>query len=192
MHEQKRVDVKVWDPLIRLLHWSLVASFFSAYFSEEDLLDLHVYAGYLVLGLVIFRVVRGFVGSRHARFSDFVRPPAVVIDYLRDVVTFRARRYLGHNPAGRVMVVVLLVMLFLICVSGLVLYGADESAGPLAAMMAGVGEFWIDALEEVHEFLANFTLLLVLFHVIGVLLATRQHHENLVYSMITGYKRRLE
>ncbi len=192
MHEQKRVDVKVWDPLIRLLHWSLVASFFSAYFSEEDLLDLHVYAGYLVLGLVIFRVVRGFVGSRHARFSDFVRPPAVVIDYLRDVVTFRARRYLGHNPAGGVMVVVLLVMLFLICVSGLVLYGADESAGPLAAMMAGVGEFWIDALEEVHEFLANFTLLLVLFHVIGVLLATRQHHENLVYSMITGYKRRLE
>ena len=190
MNEQDQV--KVWDPLVRLFHWTLVLSFFIAYFTEEELLDLHVYAGYLVLGLVMFRLVWGFVGSQHARFKEFVYPPATVLSYIKQVVAFRAPRCLGHNPAGGAMIVTLLVMLTLTCITGLALYGGDEFSGPLAGMMAGVGEFWVEVLEELHEFFANFTLFLVFLHVAGVIVASLQHHENLVRSMVTGYKRKQE
>lgn len=190
MNEQDQI--KVWDPLVRLFHWTLVLSFFIAYFTEEDLLDLHVYAGYVVLGLVAFRLAWGFVGSQHARFKEFVCPPATVLSYIKQVVTFRAPRYLGHNPAGGAMIIALLVMLILTSITGLALYGGEELSGPLAGMMAGVGEFWIEVLEELHEFFANFTLFLVFFHVVGVIVASLQHHENLIRSMVTGYKKKGE
>ena len=181
-------EVTVWDPLVRLFHWSLVSAFFIAYFTEDDLLDLHVYAGYLIGGLLVFRLLWGFVGSRHARFSDFVKSPAEVIAYLKSIFTLHPKRYLGHNPAGGAMVIALLVSLVMVTVSGIALYGIEESAGPLAASLSGAGEFWEDVVEEVHEFFANFTVLLVVLHVAGVLLAGLQHKENLVKSMIHGRK----
>jgi len=180
--------VRVWDPLVRLFHWSLVTAFFVAYFTEDDLLTPHVYAGYLIMGLLAFRLIWGFVGSRHARFSDFVRRPRVVIDYLKSIRSGHPRRYIGHNPAGGAMVIALLTSLLLTTVTGIAIYGAGESAGPLAASLAGVGDFWADVLEEVHEFLANLTILLVAIHVTGVIVASRQHKENLVRAMIDGRK----
>ena len=182
-------QVKVWDPLVRIFHWSLVAAFFTAYFTEDDLLKLHVLAGYTVLGLVLWRLLWGVVGTRHARFSDFVRAPATVTGYLKDIVAQRAKRYLGHNPAGGAMVIALLVALILTSVTGLAVYGADKSAGPLAGLLAGIGETGVDVFEEVHEFFANFTLVLVFAHVAGVLAASWQHRENLVRAMFTGFKR---
>ncbi len=186
----KQYQIRVWDPLVRIFHWSLVISFFVAYFTEEDLLDLHVYVGYLIIGLVLFRLVWGVVGSTHARFSDFVCRPSMVVAYLKDVVKFRASRYLGHNPGGGAMIIALLLMLVLTSITGLALYGGEESLGPLVGMMASAGEQWVEALEEMHEFFANFALLLVFLHVAGVIIASLQHHENLVCSMITGYKRK--
>lgn len=181
-------NIKVWDPLVRIFHWTLVASFFIAYFTEDDLLDLHVFAGYVVAGLIVFRFVWGFVGSRYARFSEFVKGPAEVLAYLRSVVTSHPKRYLGHNPAGGAMVVALLISLVFVSLSGVALYGADESAGPLAGMLAGLSDTWIDVLEELHEVFANFTVMLVVAHVAGVVLASRQHKENLVQAMLTGRK----
>ncbi|BAN69279.1 cytochrome b/b6 domain-containing protein [endosymbiont of unidentified scaly snail isolate Monju] len=182
------LTIKVWDPLVRIFHWSLVAGFFVAYLTEDDFMTLHVWAGYLVGGLVAFRIVWGFIGSKHARFSDFVRPPGEVIAYLKAELAGRARRYLGHNPAGGAMVVALLLSLVLTVVTGLIIYGGDECAGPLASYLCGTGEAFDELGEEVHEFFANLTLLLVVLHVVGVVLSSRLHGENLVHAMLTGRK----
>ena len=181
-------SVTVWDPLIRLFHWSLVSAFFIAWFTEDDLLDLHVYAGYLIGGLLVFRMIWGFVGNRHARFADFVKRPSEVWDYVKSIVGQHPRRYLGHNPAGGAMVIALLLSLVLVTISGIALYGIEESAGPLATSLSGTGEFWEDVVEEMHEFFANATLALVFFHVLGVLIASLQHKDNLVKSMVNGRK----
>ncbi len=180
-------EIKVWDPLVRLFHWTLVLAFFIAWLTEDDLLTLHVWAGYTVLGLVLARIVWGFVGTRHARFRDFVRPWPDVVGFLKQTLLGRAPRYLGHNPAGGAMIVLMLIMLLLIGLTGLFLYGIEEAAGPLAGL-AGAPEWLEDGLEEVHEFLANAMLFLVVVHVAGVLVESRIHHENLVRAMITGRK----
>jgi cytochrome b len=185
---EKDNSVRVWDPLIRLFHWCLAAAFLTAWLTGDDWLDLHVAAGYTVLGLVLLRLVWGVIGTRHARFTDFVRAPAVVLSYLKDALVLRARRYLGHNPAGGAMVIALLVSLSLASVSGLALYGHAEFSGPLAGLLSGAPGWLGDVLEEVHEFFASFTLLLVVLHLAGVALASLQHRENLVRSMFTGRK----
>ena len=182
------LTIKVWDPLVRIFHWTLVAGFFVAYLTEDDFMTLHVWAGYLVGGLVAFRIVWGFIGPKHARFSDFVRPPGEVIAYLKAELAGRARRYLGHNPAGGAMVVALLLSLVLTVVTGLITYGGAECAGPLASYFCGAGEILDELGEEVHEFFANLTLLLVVLHVAGVILSSRLHGENLVHAMFTGRK----
>ncbi len=184
--------VRVWDPLVRYFHWTLVAGFATAFLVGDDFLGLHVWAGYLVLALVAARLVWGVIGTRHARFTDFVRGPNQVIAYLKDVLSLRAPRYLGHNPAGGAMVVLMLVALTATGVSGVALYGAVDSAGPLASMMSGISESAGHALEEGHEFFANFTLGLVVLHLAGVLFSSLAHRENLIGSMITGFKRKAD
>ena len=183
--------VKVWDPFVRLFHWSLVAAFFVAYFTEEDQLQPHVVAGYVVGALIVARLAWGIVGPRHARFTDFVRGPGRTFAYLGRMLRGRARRYLGHNPAGGAMIVTLLLALTATVVTGLVIYGADKGLGPLAPWLAGQEELG-ESLEEAHEFLANFTLFLVLLHIGGVVAGSFMHRENLVRSMVTGYKRAAE
>ncbi len=187
MHEN---EIKVWDPMLRLFHWLLVAAFFTAYFTGDEWLTPHVWAGYLIIGLLVFRLLWGFAGPRHARFSDFVCPPRMALDYVKDVLQGRAKRYLGHNPAGGWMILLMLAALTLISISGLAVYAAEEQAGPLAGLLGQAGEGWEEAFEELHEFLADFTLLLVIIHLGGVVVESLLHHENLVRAMINGYKRR--
>jgi cytochrome b len=177
--------IYVWDPLVRVFHWSLVAAFTVAYLTEDPI-AVHVWAGYVVGILVAARTIWGFVGPKHARFSDFIYRPAGVVQYMRDLLAFRARRYLGHSPAGGAMVLALLVFLAATVVTGLIVYGGDQQAGPLAGMFSKqTGE----AVEEFHELVANITLGLIFFHIAGVALASFEHHENLVRAMITGQKR---
>ncbi len=200
-------EVRVWDPLVRLFHWSLVIAFITAYVTGDELEDVHVVAGYFIVGLVVFRLIWGFIGTRHARFSDFVFRPPTVIAYLKDILAFRAKRYIGHNPAGGAMVVALLISLSLATLSGMKLLAVEENEGPFAAIqienispvavaMADEDEehehdggkeesVW----EEVHEFFVNFTLLLVLLHLAGVAVSSFAHGENLPRAMVTGKKR---
>lgn len=181
-------SVKVWDPLVRVGHWGLVAAFFTAYFTEDDFLGPHVWAGYIAGGIVCIRLLWGFVGTPNARFASFVRSPAVTLRYLRALAERKSRRYIGHNPAGGAMIVALLVFVFATAFSGVVLYGMEESAGPLAGwagQYAASEKTW----EELHEILANLTLLLVAIHVAGMLFSSYVHRENLVRAMLTGRKR---
>jgi len=182
-------DIKIWDPLVRLFHWALVAAFFIAYFTEDDWLSWHVVAGYTVLGLVLFRLLWGLIGTRYARFSSFVYSPGATLTYIKAVFTGKAARYIGHNPAGGAMIIALLLGLLATTVSGLMLYGADAWQGPLAEWMKDSSDETIDIIKEVHEFFANFTLFLVVVHVFGVLWESLLHRENLVLSMLTGRKR---
>lgn len=189
-------EIKVWDPLVRIFHWSLVVTFFIAYLSGDEWESLHVTAGYIVAGLVAFRLVWGLIGTRHARFTDFVFSPATVITYLKELAAHRARRYLGHNPAGGWMVVALLASLALTTLTGMMAHGTFTVAlNVVSPAMAHddegeEGDEGEEIFEELHEFFANFTLLLVAVHVAGVLVSSLLHRENLVRAMITGRKSR--
>ena len=167
--------VKVWDPFVRVFHWSLVALFATAYVTGDEIEQVHVAAGYAIAGLLALRIMWGFVGPRHARFANFVRPPREAFGYLRDALLLRARRYIGHNPAGGLMIIALIVMLVGTCATG---------------YLMTTDAYWgSNVLEDVHGALANATVALVVLHVLGVLVASFEHGENLVKSMVTGRKR---
>ena len=185
MKQQTSYLINVWDPLIRVFHWALVFFFFLAYVTEDDWVTIHSYAGYSIALLIIFRLLWGFIGTRHARFNDFITSPAEVIIYLKRLISGKAKRYIGHNPAGAAMILALLASLSLTVFTGISLY-ATEGYGPLAeTFMASFSGDW---LEEIHEFFANFTLLLIVGHVCGVLVSSLLHRENLIKAMITGKK----
>jgi len=177
--------VYVWDLFVRFFHWTLVVGFTIAYFTEDPLI-VHVWAGYVVGALILVRVVWGFVGPKNARFSDFIYDPATTLHYVRDLLQLRGHRYFGHSPGGGYMVIALLVFLAATVVTGLLVYGGEQQAGPLSGMLSkDTGE----SIEEAHEIVANITLALVLAHIAAVALASFVHRENLVGAMITGYKR---
>jgi cytochrome b len=179
--------IYVWDPFVRVFHWTLVVAFTVAYLlTEEDVLQVHVWAGYLVGGLIVARVIWGLIGPEHARFADFLYSPADTLRYVRDLVLFRAERHLGHSPGGGAMVVLLLLFLAATVGTGLVVYGGEQQAGPLAGMFT---KEFSESFEEVHEVIANITLVLIIAHVAAVILASFVFRENLVRSMVTGYKR---
>lgn len=181
--------VKVWDLPVRLFHWLLVAAFFTAYFTEDELLDAHVWAGYIILGLLLFRLVWGFIGNSYARFKSFVCSPATSFAYLKAVLFGHPKRYLGHNPAGAAMIILMLGALLLTVGSGLIVYAADQGLGPLAGLIPKGDDAFEDFWEEAHEFCANFTLFLIVMHIIGVYIESIMHKENLVKAMLHGYKR---
>jgi len=204
--------VKVWDPLVRIFHWSLVAAFTIAYLTGDEESQLHVYAGYAVIGLVLFRIIWGLIGTRHARFRDFVFRPSAIAQYAREFFIGRPKRYLGHNPLGGAMILLLLGSLLITGVTGYLMLGSDgqdarpvaTAPAPPAARPAGgiIAAAFADddnegeerghehegPLGEIHEFFANITLFLVFLHVGGVLLSSLRHRENLVRAMITGRK----
>lgn len=186
-NSQTMGQIKVWDPLVRFFHWSLASAFLIAYVTEDDFLTIHSWAGYLILSLITIRFIWGFIGTRYARFTDFVYRPKTIIAFLKDTLRLRAKRYIGHNPAGGAMVVMLMLSLLFTTLTGILLFGAGEHAGPVAHWFTQVNG-WADPLKDVHEFFANFTLLLVIAHVAGVIVESMIHRENLVSAMINGFK----
>ena len=218
------MPVRVWDLPTRLFHWSLVFSFIVAYVTGEDGEDpAHVYSSYIIMGLIVFRIIWGLIGSKHARFGDFVTSPVTALRHGRDMLAGKARHYLGHNPLGGWMILALLLSLSIATVTGIKLYGVEghgplaqqQTSMPLQAVNNGLAmlvngrehdddddeeredhdkngyevdeeaeEFW----EEIHEFFANFTLLLVLLHITGVIVSSAKESQNLVKAMISGRK----
>lgn len=187
MSNQSVREIKVWDIAVRLFHWSLATLFVLAYVSGEEWEGVHVFAGYVIGVLIVFRVLWGFIGTRHARFTDFVRSPATVREYLRQMLHFRTPRYVGHNPAGGAMVIALLTALAITVITGIALHGAQDFAGPLAGVLRG--EFATDLLEGLHELAANLSVFLIVLHVAGVIFSSFEHGENLIRAMITGRKK---
>ena len=174
--KKRRPDLRglIWDLPTRLFHWSLALGFAACYLTGED--DrwalLHITSGYMITGLLGFRCLWGFLGSRHARFSDFVKSPRHVGLYLRDFFRGKPAHFAGHNPAGGWAIMALILIGIGVCLSGILLL--EEVPWP--------------PLEWLHDAAAQAMLGLVGLHLLGVLLGSLLHRENLVKAMITGRK----
>lgn len=168
--------VRVWDRVVRSFHWALVLSFVTAWLTSHSSEDIHHWAGYVAAALVAMRLLWGVLGTPYARFSQFVRDPATVLRYLWAILSGGEARYIGHNPAGGAMVVVLIAAM-----------ASTALTGWLMTTDAYFGVSWV---ETAHSLSAHGLLVLVLFHIGGVALASFRHRENLVRAMITGRKRK--
>jgi cytochrome b len=170
----EKTRVFVWDLPVRIFHWLLAIAFAGAFLTAESerFRDIHVALGYTLLGLVAFRLVWAFVGSRYARLSSFAFGPGAVIAYLRSLLTLRPAHYVGHNPAGSWVIYLLVTLALITGAAGYATYN-------------DIGGKWV---EDFHEGAANVMLTLVFVHIAGVLVSSVVHRENLVKAMLTGYK----
>jgi cytochrome b len=173
--ELTHAAVKVWDLLVRIGHWLLLALILLSWWSRHGEPSVHEFAGYAAMFVVGARIAWGFIGSRYARFSEFVRSPRTTLTYLASIFSGRGRRYLGHNPLGGWMILALLATIFAVCLSGW-LYTTDTYWG-------------VEWVANLHLYLTYLLIGLVLLHLAGVVFSSWRHRENLVVAMFTGKKR---
>lgn len=173
--EADRATVRVWDPVVRIFHWTVVLGVVLNYAVLDAGKTAHRYIGYVVAAAVAIRLAWGFVGSRYARFAGFVVPPRDFASHATELVQRRHRRYVGHNPAGGWMIVALLGVLSVLCVTG---------------WMQTLDVFWgVEWIQTVHEVAANAVVAMAVVHVVAALAESAMHRENLVLAMFTGRKR---
>lgn len=170
--------VRVWDPIVRIFHWTVAGGVLAnlTFLRHQD--DWHLYVGYVVVAALTSRIVWGLWARSHARFASFVPTPRKLLWYFRAMLGRNEPRYLGHNPAGAAMIVILMLLLMTVGVTG---------------WMMGLDAFWgIGWVEESHELSANSLIGAVALHIAGAVFESIRHRENLPLAMITGYKRAAE
>lgn len=168
--------VKVWDPFVRIFHWSLVACVLTNYFVLDDGDDWHQWIGYAASALVMLRTVWGFIGTRHARFADFFPTPARLRAHLAALRAGRHDGHVGHNPLGALMMLALMALVMALGITGF-LQNTDTFWG----------EEW---LQDLHEWLGSALIALAGLHAAAAILMGRIERTNLVAAMFTGTKRR--
>lgn len=170
----KDQSVLVWDFPVRVFHWLLVISFAGAWITSESEAQqmIHYAFGYTACALVLFRIVWGIVGTRYARFSQFIKGPAETIGHIKSLLTGNQHAGLGHNPAGAFAMVSLMVLVLLIGLTG----------------YWSVKELFGDVMGEAHEAIASLTMAAVVIHVAAAIIMSFLQKENLVRSMVTGRK----
>lgn len=166
----------VWDLFVRVFHWTLVSTVLLNQFVLEEGETPHEWAGYLAAALVVARIVWGFIGSRHARFSDFFPTPARLLRHVRAVRSGQPEHHWGHNPLGALMMFLLMGLVLALGVTGW-MQGTD----------AYFGEEW---LQELHELLAHALLLSAGLHAASAIVMGRIERTRLVKAMVTGVKER--
>lgn len=167
--------ILVWDVPTRVFHWLQALSFLGAYLTadSEKTRGIHVTLGFILFGLIAFRLVWGFVGTKHARFSSFIFHPSTVITYVRSLLQNNAQHFVGHNPIGSIAIWLLLGMGIGLGVTGVMLLQDDVA----------------DSVVEIHAYLTNGMLVVIAGHLVGVAMSSFLHKENLVRAMITGHKK---
>ena len=181
--------VKVWDPVVRIFHWStLVLVCFAYYSAEFGQNEHHLLIGYVLCGVLCVRLLWGFVGSHHARFSSFLYSPATTLRYALSLRQGHPIHYLGHNPLGAAMVFILVALLVFLAISGLLLTASLEFEGPFLGINRLIDDNLAYLILDLHLVAVYVLFACVAMHVLGVWTASRQHHENLVRSMFTGFK----
>lgn len=183
--------VKVWDLPTRMFHWTLVAmvviAYLTGYIFPENTMGIHLWAGYITVLLLVFRLTWGLFGSEYSRLETFTFSPVHILEHMKELITLRpVRHYIGHNPTGSMMVFGLLFVLATITLSGLMVLGGEENQGPLA----GAASYEIgDIAKTIHRIFEWILLAMVVLHVGGVYMEIKLTGENLVNAMITGFKR---
>lgn len=167
--------VAVWDPVVRLFHWLVVTGVTANLFFLEEGKFAHRWIGYAIMALVGIRLIWGFAGSRHARFSDFLPSPSRLWSYGQALLRGREPRYVGHNPAGALMMLTLILLLLLVGLTG---------------WMQGLDEFWgVEWVKELHGLFANAIMAMAGLHALAAIIESIRHRENLIWAMISGRKR---
>ena len=169
--------ILVWDVPTRVFHWLLVISFAGAWLTSESerLQMIHYAFGYSAVALVLFRLVWGFIGTKYARFSQFVRGPKEMVEHVRGLLSNHQHAAPGHNPVGGIVMVGLMLLILLIGLTG----------------YWGVKEFLGDFMSETHEAVANLALGLVIIHIVAAIIMSLLQKENLVRAMVNGKKQGL-
>ena len=205
---------KVWDIFVRTFHWTLAGSVIGLYLSGDDFESVHIILGYFVICLVLLRIIWGFIGTKHARFHDFLYRPGKIYYYLKSLINGNPTHYTGHNPAGGLMVIVMLFSLLVTAFTGLKALGS-EGKGPLTNAGISIFRFvYADEDEnddydddqkykpghhqkkqkegfwgEIHESMTRFLVFLIIIHIVGVIVSSWIHKENLILAMINGRKK---
>ncbi|SPH17878.1 hypothetical protein DEA8626_01406 [Defluviimonas aquaemixtae] len=166
--------IYVWDPFVRLFHWSLVIGFTANAFLNDPEGKPHEYLGLALVALVALRIVWGFIGPRHARFADFPPSAKAALGQLTEMATRRRHAHRGHSPLGALMIYNLIVTMLVIGASGY--------------MMTTLAFFGVGWVEDLHEAAVTWAEASILFHLAGVAWESRRLGINLPKSMLTGYK----
>ena len=181
--------VKVWDLPTRLFHWILVllvaVGVFTGFVTPEWWMVVHVWTGYGLVALMLFRLVWGIFGSEYSRDVSFIYPPRDTFEHLRGLLLLRPPHYVGHTPDGALMVFALTGVLIALVATGLLVLGGEEKQGPLAPVIGYSVGF---AAKQVHLWLVVLLLAMVTCHIVGVVTKSLLTHDNLVRSIITGWK----
>jgi len=168
----------VWDLPTRLFHWGLVSCVVAAWWTGGTGNAIHEILGYTIAGLVAFRVLWGFTGTTYAKFYSFIYSPLSIFRYIAGLFSGNAERYLGHNPAAGLMIFAIIALLITLTATGI--------------MMRTVMFFGVTWVEKTHGYAAAALLIMIMLHILGVVLSSLAHGENLVVAMLTGYKKRLQ
>lgn len=177
----------IWDLPTRVFHWLMVLAFALAWITHDDdrFLYFHVFAGYVFLGLLVFRLLWGVIGSHYSRFHSFAHDFGSVLEYVKALLNGRAMRYIGHNPAGGWAIFLMIAMGLIVALSGALALGGEERHG----FLAGIIDFRLGIYAHlVHGWLAWAMLAVTAVHLLGVLVESKLHRENLIWTMISGRK----
>ena len=185
------MSIKVWDRFVRLSHWINATLFASLYFSGEYAWSVtHEITGYIMLAFILARIVWGFTGSYHALFKNFLYSPKTIWVYLLNHLLKgdSGKTYIGHNPAGGAMVILLLISLLLTLFSGLATLATVDFWGPFWPLLNSISDTSAAWLRNIHYFMPDFLLILIGLHLFGVAFTSITQRENLIKAMITGRK----
>jgi cytochrome b len=174
----------IWDLPLRIFHWTFAATIVGCWATHElgsDYIDWHMRLGYTAMTLVLFRVVWGFVGTKHSKFKHFVVGPSSIFDYLK----FGKSKSVGHNPLGSLMVVGMLFMVVIQSMSGLFVDDEIFTTGPY---FNAFGDSVDDLMNTIHHNAFDVIGIAVALHIVAIIFYQKVKKQNLVKPMITGYK----
>ncbi len=179
----------IWDLPLRLFHWSLViiiiVTTITGYLLEYWWLYIHIYAGYILICLLSFRLIWGVIGSYYSRFDSFPLSRLMLIKHLKNIYNGKSKQYTGHNPVGAWVIIILLSILILLLITGLLVWGGVENNGPLANII-GYQTGLLN--KDIHEALSAILMGMIAIHIMGILIETIYFKHPLIKSMITGKK----
>jgi cytochrome b len=178
----------VWDLPLRIFHWLFACTVLASWYTSDqdhDLIEVHIQLGYFALGLLIFRIIWGVVGTKHARFISFIPKPKQLLEYIKSLKQSRAPTSIGHNPLGSLMVILMIILISLQAISGLFINDDVYSAGPYNAIVSKDVE---RVMAFLHHHVFDYMIAAIALHLLAIFYYVRIKKESLIVPMITGKK----